>query len=61
MLKFKNIPNYAYDYKYMVFCRDKKDKFTLCFWGAWDDERDADEVAFIIGGETWGTDIIVKT
>lgn len=61
MLKFKNIPDWAYDRTYMVFRRSDEDWFTLWFYDAWDDRNAANEQALEVGGETWGTDIIVKT
>jgi hypothetical protein len=45
----------------MVFRRSDEDFFTLWFYDAWDDRNAANEQALEVGGETWGTDLIVKT
>ena len=61
MMQFKNIPDWAYERTYMVFRRSDEDWFTLWFFDACDDRDTANEIALEVGGETWGTDIIVKT
>ena len=60
MLKFKNVPDYAYNHKYMVFRRSEEDWYTLYFWSAWNDAYTADEEADKIKGETWLTYSVIK-
>lgn len=57
-VRFENVSNYAFDYKYMVFRADENDIMTKWYWGAYNNRDEANEVALDIGGEMWHTDIV---
>jgi hypothetical protein len=57
-VRFENVSDYAFNYKYMVFRADADDIMTKWFWGAYNDRNEANEVALEEGGEMWHTDIV---